>query len=78
VVPPLPPVGTQLEAVLDRANFHAAFDHVAENGGCRGADGVTIGEFRERLDERLDFLEPDRTGHHPAQDRRSADHRKRA
>ena len=54
---PLPPVGTQLEAVLDRSNFLAAFGHVAENGGCRGADGVTIGEFRERLVEGLDFLE---------------------
>ncbi len=53
----LPLVGTQLESVLDRSNFLAAFGHVAENGGCHGADGVTIGEFRERLVEELDFLE---------------------
>ena len=57
VAAPLPPVGTQLEAVLDRSNLLAAFGHVAENGGCRGADGVTIGEFRARLAEGLDFLE---------------------
>ena len=46
-----------MEAVLDRGNFLAAFAKVAENGGCRGADGVTVGEFRESLLEELDFLE---------------------
>ncbi len=50
-------VRSQVEAVLDRANLHAAFGRVAENRGCRGADGVTIGQFRERLAEELDFLE---------------------
>src|SRR5579863_1133969 len=40
-----------------RRTLRAAFERVRENGGCHGADGVTIGRFAGRLEEELDHLE---------------------
>ena len=46
-----------IEALCARKTLHAAFERVRANAGCRGADGVTVGQFAARLDEELDHLE---------------------
>ncbi len=50
-----------LEATIDdlcaRRTLHAAFERVRGHGGCRGADGITLGRFAERLEQELDHLE---------------------
>lgn len=46
-----------LDRLVERSNLRAAFARVQGNGGCRGADGVTVGAFAERLEAELDSLE---------------------
>jgi retron-type reverse transcriptase len=46
-----------LKELTTRATLHAAFERVRENGGCRGADGVTISSFAANLDAELDHLQ---------------------
>lgn len=46
-----------LDEILSRRTLYQAFDRVRENGGCRGADGVTLGDFAERLEAELDNLQ---------------------
>src|SRR5262245_26059747 len=45
------------DELLSRSTLLAAFDRVRDNGGCRGADGVTVARFAEDLDARLDHLQ---------------------
>ena len=45
------------ERLLARATLREAFARVRANGGCRGADGQTIGAFAARLETELDSLE---------------------
>lgn len=45
-----------LDHLLTRATLYRAFQRVWENGGCRGADGVTVGRFRDRLEWELDSI----------------------
>lgn len=47
----------RLERLASRANLRAAFARVEANGGCRGADGVTLGELAADLEFELDSLE---------------------
>jgi group II intron reverse transcriptase/maturase len=46
-----------IEELCARRTLHSAFERVRGNAGCRGADGVTVGRFAERLEEELDHLE---------------------
>jgi retron-type reverse transcriptase len=46
-----------IDAVCSRKTLHAAFERVRANRGCRGADGVIVGRFADRLAEELDHLE---------------------
>lgn len=46
-----------LDEIISRRTLYQAFDRVRDNGGCRGADGVTLGEFAERLETELDNLQ---------------------
>ena len=46
-----------LDLLRSRAHLHAAFGRVRENAGCRGADGVTVGDFAFNLEAELDALE---------------------
>ncbi|HEY6323092.1 MAG TPA: reverse transcriptase domain-containing protein [Thermoanaerobaculia bacterium] len=50
-------IDPKLEDLYARRTLHAAFERVRANAGCRGADGVTVGRFAERLEEELDHLE---------------------
>ena len=45
------------ELITERANLRRAFEKVRENGGCRGADGMTVGQFAADLDRELDRLQ---------------------
>ena len=49
-----------LDRLISRDNLRAAFERVRANGGCRGADGMTVGDFAaneaveiDRLQDRL-------------------------
>jgi group II intron reverse transcriptase/maturase len=46
-----------LDLLRSRTHLHAAFERVRENAGCRGADGVTVGDFADNLEAELDALE---------------------
>jgi group II intron reverse transcriptase/maturase len=46
-----------LDAILERWNLRRAFERVRENGGCRGADGMTLGQFAGDLERELDRLQ---------------------
>ena len=46
-----------LDQLIRRETLYEAFAHVQENGGCRGADGVTLGNFRANLETELDSLQ---------------------
>jgi len=46
-----------LDQLISRRTLYGAFDRVRENGGCRGADGVTLGDFHDRLETELDSLQ---------------------
>lgn len=45
------------EAIAERSNLRRAFERVQENRGCRGADGMTLGQFAADLDRELDRLQ---------------------
>jgi group II intron reverse transcriptase/maturase len=46
-----------LDTLISRRTLYAAFDRVRENAGCRGSDGVTVGQFAENLEIELDRLQ---------------------
>jgi group II intron reverse transcriptase/maturase len=46
-----------LDRVASRANLHAAFERVHDNAGCRGADGMTVGDFARNLESEIDRLQ---------------------
>ncbi len=46
-----------LDDIASRRTLYAAFDRVRDNAGCRGADGVTVGEFAANLERELDSLQ---------------------
>lgn len=64
---PPPAADDLLERLLTRATLYRAFQRVWENGGCRGSDGVTVGDFRDRLEWELDSIEGSLLGrrYHP-------------
>ena len=45
------------KTILERANLRRAFEKVHDNGGCHGADGMTVGQFAADLDRELDRLQ---------------------
>lgn len=47
------------EKLCDEANLYAGFSAVKKNGGAPGIDGVTIEEFKSRVDEELAQLKKD-------------------
>src|SRR5438067_1175266 len=48
-----------IDKVYALPNLQRAWRQVAENGGAAGADGVTLGKFRENTEQRLDELAAD-------------------
>jgi group II intron reverse transcriptase/maturase len=46
-----------LDRLIDRKTLYAASERVRENGGCRGADGMTLDHFDEYLEEEIDRLQ---------------------
>ncbi len=46
-----------LDQLITRKTLYDAFERVQENGGCRGADGITLGHFRANLETELDSLQ---------------------
>jgi RNA-directed DNA polymerase len=46
-----------LDQLTARGTLYQAFERVRENCGCRGADGMTVGDFAARLEEEIDRLE---------------------
>lgn len=46
-----------LDELIARGTLYKAFERVRENGGCRGADGLTIRHFAEHLEEEIDRLQ---------------------
>jgi group II intron reverse transcriptase/maturase len=46
-----------LDQLTSRGTLYAAFDRVRENGGCRGSDGVSIGDFHDHLEIEIDRLQ---------------------
>lgn len=48
---------TMFDALTTRRTLLDAFLRVQENGGCRGADGMTVARFAACLDEELDRLQ---------------------
>ena len=45
------------DEVLARWNLRNAFERVRESSGCRGADGMTVGQFAADLERELDRLQ---------------------
>lgn len=46
-----------LDEILSRRTLYQAFERIRDNGGCRGADGVSLGDFAENLEQELDNLQ---------------------
>jgi len=46
-----------LDEITSRRTLYQAFERIRDNGGCRGADGVTLGDFADHLEEELDNLQ---------------------
>ena len=46
-----------LDEILERGNLYRAFERVRENFGCRGADGMTVGQFAADLEREIDRLQ---------------------
>jgi RNA-directed DNA polymerase len=46
-----------LDQLISRKTLYDAFARVQENGGCRGADGVTLAHFQASLETELDSLQ---------------------
>ncbi len=45
------------EEVIARRTLYAAFERVRERGGCRGADGMTVGDFAADLESEIGRLQ---------------------
>jgi hypothetical protein len=52
-----------LDQITSRKTLYDAFARVQENGGCRGADGVTLGHFHTNLETELDSLQDSGKSH---------------
>jgi retron-type reverse transcriptase len=50
-------VGSLFERVTARETLHAAFERVHARGGCRGADGMTVGDFAADLESEIGRLQ---------------------
>ena len=50
-------MGGMLDQLTERRNLYAACERVRNNGGCRGADGITVDHFDEYLEEEIDRLQ---------------------
>ena len=50
-------MGDMLDRLTDRKTLYAAAERVRENGGCRGADGMTLGHLDEYFEEEIDRLQ---------------------
>jgi group II intron reverse transcriptase/maturase len=50
-------MGDMLDRLIDRKTLYAASERVRDNGGCRGADGMTVDHFDEYLEEEIDRLQ---------------------
>jgi RNA-directed DNA polymerase len=46
-----------LDEILERGNLRGAFERVRENFGCRGADGMTVGQFAADVEREIDRLQ---------------------
>lgn len=46
-----------VDLLTSRGTLYRAWQRVWENGGCRGADGVTLGRFRDHLEWELDSIQ---------------------
>ena len=46
-----------LDEIMSRRTLYAAFERIRDNAGCRGADGVTVGEFAANLETELDSVQ---------------------
>ncbi len=46
-----------VDRLISRGTLYEAFGRVRENAGCRGVDGVTVGEFQENLETELDHIQ---------------------
>lgn len=46
-----------LDQLTSRKTLYAAFERVRENGGCCGADGVSLGRFAANLEEEIDRIQ---------------------
>ncbi len=46
-----------LDQLTSRKTLYEAFEHVREKGGCRGVDGVSVGEFQANLESEIDHLQ---------------------
>lgn len=46
-----------LDQLTTRSTLYAAFERVRDNGGCRGVDGVSLGDFHEHLEIEIDHLQ---------------------
>lgn len=49
--------GSQFHILTERRTLYQAFDRVRSRGGCRGSDGVTLGEFALDLERQLDRIQ---------------------
>lgn len=48
---------SQLDALTSRRTLYQAFERVRSRGGCRGCDGVTLGDFSRDLERQLDRIQ---------------------
>lgn len=48
---------TRLDQLLSRRTLYDAFERVRDNAGCRGSDGVTVGQFHDHLETELDHIQ---------------------
>jgi hypothetical protein len=46
-----------LDEILSRRTLYQAFERIRDNGGCQGADGISVGDFADRLEQELDNLQ---------------------
>jgi group II intron reverse transcriptase/maturase len=53
----LPERGIVFDRITSRQTLYEAFAQVRDNGGCRGADGITVGRFAANLEQELDSLQ---------------------
>ncbi len=46
-----------LDQLTSRKTLYESFEHVREKGGCRGVDGVSVGEFQANLESEIGHLQ---------------------